>query len=479
MKTLLFIVLAPLALVRWSRWLAIVQQKEYRPDRLIAYLKSAEGWGEFWRIIPQKKDLTRSGLKRPRLTARIKSVLVMSLLLIVYLAWRAAVAEPLLALIIGAISYLLLPVLVSVAAIPTSFISELVTRSALRRAKRLVDQFNPRIIGITGSYGKTSTKLLLAHVLGQRYKVFTTPKSFNQRYSIAQSVLHDYQGQGLMVLEYAAYRIGEIKELTQYFKPSMAIVTGLTNQHLSTFGSLENVIKAKSELVTSVGNRGVIFYNGQDDGVFKIIEAGGATEPIDYTKVDNLKAYLSGEGKLTLEWKNHKLHTQLAGMHYLEAVQAAIACSLYLGVSEREIVSGLTSFQPGENFVRTARLKGGAMLLDDGRTANQAGFKAAVDLLRTLRTTNRHPKALLIFAGIIDLGEETSQTHLGLANYAKDVVDEVLYVGSDGLKEFQGVFGQRLIIDEAEINNRLKNMGQDTIVLLEGYIPKKHEAYLQ
>ncbi len=473
------IILIPLVLVRWSRWLAIVQQKEYRIDRLSGYLKSREGKKELLRITPKLADFTREGFKRPRPTARIIFIWLISSLPVICFLWSLPALDLATAFVLGIIGYVFLPILIFLSVTPSYLISEAMTMFVLHKAKMLVDKNHPKVVGITGSYGKTSTKLLLAHVLGGKYKVFTTPRSFNQRYSVARSVLENYRGQELMVMEYAAYKTDEIKELAHYIKPTLAVITGLTNQHLSTFGNINDIIRAKSELVIALEDKSEVFYNGRDAGALKIAEVGKAIKPVDYAAVKDLRASLSNDGKLTLEWKSHKLRTKLVGMHYLGAVEAAITLGLYLGLSEREIVAGLTSFEPGENFVRTRELKNGALLLDDGRTANQVGFRAAIDLLGALQADLRRQNTLMIFAGIIDLGDESTQTHRELASYAKDIINEVLYVGTDGLREFRDVFGKRLIANDAEVIKRLKNIDRNTIVLLEGYIPQKYETYLQ
>ena len=176
------IILVPFILVRWSRWLAIVQQKEYRLDRLFAYIKSVEGKRELLRVIPKLGDFTREGFKRPKPTTRITFVLIFSSLPVAYLLWLFFVADIITASVLGVLGYLCLPAVIFLAVAPSYLISEMMTVLALRRAKMLVNKSHPKVIGITGSYGKTSTKLLLAHILGGKYRVFTTPKSFNQRY---------------------------------------------------------------------------------------------------------------------------------------------------------------------------------------------------------------------------------------------------------------------------------------------------------
>ncbi|MDD5710776.1 MAG: Mur ligase family protein [Candidatus Colwellbacteria bacterium] len=475
----LLVIFIPLVLVRWSRWLAIVQQKEYRLDRLTAYVRSGEGMRECWRVVPRLGDFTRKGFKRPKLTARILVIWLLSAIPVIWFLWLLPSLGFTVALMWEIIGYCFLPVVIFIAVVPSYLISETITMFVLYKAGKLVTQSHPRVIGITGSYGKTSTKLLLAHVLRGKYTVFSTPKSFNQRYSVAKAVLDGYQGQQFMVLEYAAYKTGEIKELAGYIQPDWALITGLAYQHLSTFGSVDNIIKAKSELVSALKDKSAVFYNGRDAGTLKIAKAGGALRPVDYTAVEGLRADLSDEGELRLEWKNHKLKTRLVGMHYLGAVAAVITVCSHLGLGEREIVAGLASFQPGENFVRTKILKNGALLLDDGRTANPVGVRAALNLLQFLQKTRRTAHSLMIFGGIIDLAGKTAETHSELAVYARDIVDEVLYTGIDGVDEFRQVFGERLTAGEEQVVDRLKHLNPHTVILLEGYIPKKYETYLQ
>jgi UDP-N-acetylmuramoyl-tripeptide--D-alanyl-D-alanine ligase len=481
---ILFFIFVPVTLVRWSRWLAIVQQKEYRPDRLWLFLKSSEGKRDLFRIIPKIGYFSRRGMKRPVITKRVLFVGLVSFLIFICCFWLPVPENNYLLLLSFIVFYMFLPAIVFLSLLPSWVVSEIFIFAALLRASKITKKYNPIVVGITGSYGKTTTKILISHVLRQKFEVFMTPKSFNTRYSVAKSILSNYRGQKFLVLEYAAYRKGEIKALARFIKPSVAIITGLTEQHLGIFGSVEKIIEAKSELIKSLNDKSQVFYNGTDDGAKKICNAGGAENPISYSGQDSSvkTKYVSinENGRLKFKWENRTITTRIIGTHYLEAVKASILIGQRFGLENEEIGEALESFDPDANFILTRQLTNGAFVIDDGRTANPAGFRAAVNLLKLFKEKKELVKTLLVFAGIVDLGKDSSKIHLGLAEAARDIVDEIIYLGIDGLSEFRAVFQQNFIYGDDEVKKKFKTVGGDTIILIEGYTPKWiYETYLQ
>lgn len=188
----------PFFVVRWFRWLAIVQQKEYRFDRLRAFLRSDEGKYELKRVLPKLSDFSRTGLKRPKPTARVLLVALLSGLTLLSqfslsISSSITPGEVMPSLLVWGtgivVAYLILPITVIADSIPTMLLSALATWNTLRRAKQKIESGQPKIIGVGGSYGKTSTKHLLHHFLKQKLTVFVTPKSFNNKLSVAQSII--------------------------------------------------------------------------------------------------------------------------------------------------------------------------------------------------------------------------------------------------------------------------------------------------
>ncbi|MBD3279659.1 MAG: hypothetical protein GF390_03035 [Candidatus Pacebacteria bacterium] len=482
-KISLFLLFLPLIFIRWLRWLAIVQQKEYRWDRLKLFFYTHQGQQDFWRLLPRLSDFSRTGLKRPVRTKRVLLIALLSLGLLAGWAYVITTAVTVVeTLILLLIIYHLIPLWIWLATLPTTVLAWLFTFWALKKAARKITQAQPQIIGLTGSYGKTSTKLLLAAVLAQKYSVFVTPKSHNTKLSIAQSINQDFQDQEIAILEYAAYTPGEIRLLAKYFPPQLAVITGLTAQHLGLFGSIQQLIQAKAELVSAIQDQ--VFCQAADPGAVEICQAGQARSQVKSkgkSKAQSYIAYtgkaaklkltqvgLNDQGKLYFSWQGRKIQTQLVGKHYLASVQAAIIVAQYLKLSFQQISQGLIEFKPDSCFIQIRQSQNQVMVIDDGQTSNPQGFLAALELAQHFKTNNK--KVVLLTSGIVDLGEQSNSIHHQLAKQAKTIVDLVLYAGSAGRPEFAAVFGQKLISNQAKIKAQLTQLDQHTVLLIEGKI---------
>lgn len=500
MKTLalLFLFLTSF-FVRSLRWLAFAQQKEYRIDRLLLFLNSAEGKKELFRIFPRMQDFSKTGLKRPKITARI---LITSLLFSVILfvsAWFSVVkifdTTQLISILYLFLIFLLLltliPLFTLISIFPTVIISNLRIYIELLKAKSKVRRKNPIIVGITGSYGKTSTKLLLAHVLEKKYSVFKTPKSFNTRFSVAKSINDNFSDQEVMVLEYGAYKKGEIKTLSSWFKPTLAVITGLTKQHLGLFGSIESIIEAKSELVKSLSPNSIVVCNGLDKGAIKICEVGindnndGRNLKVFETNNNEadssiLKSHLNKYGKLFFVYGGQQVSTKLMGKHYLEIIRMVILTAKKLGLSDDDIVDSISSFVPNDKFIFSYQTKRGNFLIDDGGTSNPKGFEAAIDLCNEIDIENK----ILITSGIVDLGLETNNIHMSLALKARDVFSTVIFLGDSGSETFSNIFkidflDSETFDDQKKIKSFLSNLDKHEMILVEGRMPAWIKEYLK
>ncbi len=486
---LTFIGLIFLGAVRWVRWLAIVQQKEYRVDRLLAFFITPEGKGELLRLIPDRHSLSRSGLKRPHLTARVAAIGVASIGLILIQAmvalglynfnWLLAVAW-------GVVSLVVLPLVVVLSTFPTWFFAELVTTIQLVAASSKLRRAKPLVIGIGGAYGKTTTKLLLHHILNQHQPTFTTPFSFNTRYSVAKSIATGYHNEQWVIIEYGTYHRGEIKALAKWFPPHLAMETGFTEQHLSLFGSVENIIAAESELAAAVPAESVVFCHAQDKGALAIAQAGVAKSHariIPYSGEESqvqLRAVTLNElGQLCFSWQGHKVVTKLVGEHYRVNVQGAIAVALHLGVPEKTIVTALNSFTPNQRFIKSYRTKNGALVINDGFAANPQGFLAAMELLQQVHKKQATKNVTLLFGGIVDLGEMSSELHHSFAQAARHVCTQVFYTGDTGRDAFTAGWGKPVVSDKATQLELLKKMDRNNVVLIEGRVPVEIEQMLR
>lgn len=460
----------PFNLVRLLRWLAWSQQKEYRPDRIWNFLLSPEGTAELIRI-PNKKDFTRTGLKRPVITMRSIFVFFVSL---VILGFTFSLSLNLKLWWLPFFTYLAMPIIPIISSLLTETVKLAISQVLLIIAQKKILKHQPKIIGITGSYGKTATRHLCTSVLAQQFTVYTPPKSHNTPLSIAWDLIKNYQNQEILFLEFAAYKQGEIKRLAKFFPPDISLITGLTTQHLALFGSLENIIKAKGELVTATKIDGVVLYNGMDPGAEKICLVDESKKRQSYSPQNEesllQKEKLDDKARLTVYWGEEKLTTNLIGLHHTETIAAAIKLGLTLAIPTEKISKGIKSFVPEEVFTQSYfHPQTHSLIINDGKTTNPKGFRAALAMLNHYKQQGKN--IVLITGGIVDLGDETESIHLDLARTAKSVVDLVFYTGSDGKAAFKEVFAQRMTDHLPTLIALIPKFNQDDVILIEGHIP--------
>lgn len=460
----LFITLVLLLLLRTVRLVAWVQQKEYRWDRLWLFLHTSEGMFELLRLVPSLSELLHARFKRPRQTLRALitgglSITIEVLAIYSLTAWMAVTSAMLIVLCV-------LPVIVVVIGILPSVGKEWYTNWLLSKARKKVQKVNPFIIGITGSFGKTSTKLLLSHVLSQYDKVFFTPASFNTPLSVAQSILKSFSDQQLMILEFAAYKKGEIARLVRFFTPQLVILTGLTDQHVGLFGSRSAISKAKAELITELQPQATVIL--ATESAEEILQAAGRRDVrIKKAQSVALVGSLTTAGYLQIEYEKKSWTTQLVGMHSLTLVQTVVATAEACGLPLAECCERIAVFTPSTHFLRIRRLTSGAECIDDSGTSNQVGFEAALAVL----AHRKESRKIVIVSGIVDLGIHSESIHAKLAQQVEKIGAECWYVGTAGRETFVKILSSSCVTDENEIHRKIGQLSSTDAVLLEGKMP--------
>lgn len=486
MTIFILLVFVILTAIRLLRWLGIVQQKEYRLDRLKAFAFTDEGIKELFRLMPHKNDFSRTGLKRPVITPKIVVIAVItSLLIILYLKSIFAVETRLGWNIFHVIIvYIAIPLWIGMAIIPIQLVSAFIVWQELVKAQAKIlkvtkysnGRKTPIIIGITGSYGKTSTKHLLTFLLQDKYSVFTTPFSYNTKYSIARTINKSYVDQEIIILEYGAYTKNEIKELSKWFKPDTAIITGLAPQHLELFGSVENIVTAKAELIKALQPNASVYFFKRDAGAKQIVDEGKSNKEVQVKSVDlhdldiELEHINQYSGKLSFSHNNKKIETPLIGLQYLAAIMLSLYVCRDLGISVNESLKRLAKFKPNKNFISGYTLKTGSYVIDDGGAANPRGVKAALKLLNDLELSEKTGKKYFVFPGIVDLGSLSNQIHLELALLSKKIGVTVWYVGEQGKRTFEEKV-ETCVIEKGQIISNLHTTTPNDIILIEGRMP--------
>jgi len=466
--TLVLAVVLLFSVIRLLRWLSFWQQKEYRLDRFLSFFATSTGKAQLKNIITF--PISPSQLIRPRFTS--KAFLLFFLSITLSLGLMLTFANVFIWLTI----YLFIPFLIVLVTLPFQFLQSLFILVLSQMASYRLRHSKPIIIGITGSYGKTTTKFLLAQLLNTTFKVWHPPSSFNTRLSVSKAILTSYQSQPYVILEYAAYTKNEIADLAKLFSPSLAILTGITHQHQATFGTVKDIIAAKRELPLALPSNSPVFYNHLNAYLNKLVQ------PLKHLKLISLDESLlstiklNPEGFLQIKLAHQTITTPILGQHYATNLVLAVQVARHLGVKEADLAKTLAHLKLNQRFIRRLKTAKGALILDD-ITSNPAGFSAVINLAQHLKNK---PK-FLISSGIVDLGSATDKVHEHLAKHSAKVFDSFLHTGSEGATKFSQAFGSRYhsIQSLPEFKQALKPfVNQPHLIVVEGKIPQVYQQYL-
>ncbi len=316
-------------------------------------------------------------------------------------------------------------------------------RRYLRGAAKILDKINPKVIGITGSYGKTTTKNFLRDILSVRFHAYATPKSYNTLMGISLAInrdlADDYRTE-YFISEMGAYVEGEIDRICQLTPPDIAIVTEVGPQHLERFGSLENVRKAKYEIVKNTSADGVAVLNWDNPYVRAMAEAGYpktiltvSRELTRQTAQEQGVSWIACDVHETLEGlsftvahvesgETKHVRTRVVGDHNVTNLLLCIAVAHHEGIPLRDIAMRVRSLQPAESRLALQTTAAGITIINDAYSANPKGVVSALKVLGMHETGAR----LLITPGMIELGQlqDDENRKLGLlaAQHATDII---------------------------------------------------------
>ena len=302
----------------------------------------------------------------------------------------------------------------------------------LRASEKITKYDNLIKIGITGSYAKTTVKEILKTILSSKYKVLATPQSYNTPLGIAKSVNNLDESYDVFIAEMGARRMGDIKELTNIVNPNIAVVTGVTSQHLETFISLNNVKKTKYELIENMKG-GKAFFNSDNVHTLEMYEK--CTLPkfkagLDIKNSPNVYATdveVSEDGtKFTLHYGNEsvKCSTVLYGEHNVTNICLAAIVAIEMGLTMGEIAQGISAIKPIKHRLELMRSENGVKILDDGYNANPDGVNRALDVLKTFSG-----RKYVVTPGIVELGIYENEHNYRFGCNLASVADGVILVG--------------------------------------------------
>jgi len=292
--------------------------------------------------------------------------------------------------------------------------------------------FSPIIIAITGSNGKTSTKNMLHSILSLHGPTLSTKGNLNNHLGVPKTLLELEKNHQYCIIEMGANHLNEIELLCKLAQPHIAIITNANNAHLGEFGSEENLVKAKGEILESLSEDGIAIVNKSSPHI-NIWEEISGTKSLTFFGNDS-NIYASGikQFKSTLNFNlnfnNSSINLTLSmiGLHQIENVLAAATCAINLGISPDLIKKGLEKVRPEKSRLELIELQN-FTILDDSYNANPESMKAAIDSLKQFSG-----KKVLVLGTMEELGKDSSRLHQEIGDYArKQNIDSLITIGQE------------------------------------------------
>lgn len=454
------------------------QLKEYRLDRIIYFIKSKQGQATLmhyryvWRallalllfvlfqthndsilwilyvvlgldVIFNIKLVLKRKLRRPTITKKVGLILLVTIAAEIALAWVFHTFHELLLILV--LRSIIISASIVLVDIPTTILKKTIIWYASIKMKRYKDL---KVVGITGSYGKTTVKEFLSHILSEKYKVIKTPKNINTDIGVAKFILKtDFSKYDMFVVEMGAYCIGEIKKLTDIVHPTVGILTAINEQHLSLFGSIKNTQQAKYELLRAIPKDGFITTNSDNKY---------CRELLDTLECENIKTFgteeefnpqcliediSSTKDGITCSGKYNgqpaELSAPVIGKHQALNIAASAIVAMHLGMNFNELEKAVQTLKNGtDNALKTYNY-GESVIIDDSYNSNPDGFKAALEIMTSYSSKY---KRVVITRGMVELGPRSHELHMEIGEEIAFVADDLVIITPDAADSLlQGV----------------------------------------
>lgn len=315
-----------------------------------------------------------------------------------------------------------------------------------------------KIVAITGSYGKTSTKFILSTILSEKFACLTPPSSYNTTMGVVRVIRERLQPDDeVFICEMGSRHIGDIKEICDFVHPHNALITSIGPQHLDTFGSIDGVKKGKFELIEALPKDGLAVFASTNEHILELFEKSenrkltAGFNDFDAVRAENISVGCSGSA-FTLCYKDEKIEcvTRLLGKHNISNILVAAAMALEMGLTMEEVQRGISKIQPVEHRLQIVNQKP-VTIIDDAFNSSPNGASAALDVLGAF--TGRR---IIVTPGFVELGKDQDKYHFELGKKIKDNADVAILVGKkrtekikEGIGDFKGEVYQVSSLTEA------------------------------
>jgi len=442
-----------------------------------------------------ERDPRRNAKKPLAMTARARRIYATALALVAVIGVVAALSSDLVLVWIVAVQ--LIPIALIGANLLLAPLEARVQARYWREARAALQRVDPIVIAVTGSYGKTSVKHILGHVLETAGPTLITPGSVNTAMGIAR-VIRERLGahHRYFVVEMGAYGIGSIARLCALTPPKLGIISAIGKAHYERFKSLDAVARAKFELAEAVRENGGTVVVAADvmefAGPRAFVESHrdqvvtvGADGTADLT-IRSLRQEVDGiRASITWRGQGYELFAPLFGLHQGGNIALAFAAACTLGLAPEDVVASLRTTPQIAHRLEVKRQQGGAIVIDDAYNSNPVGFTSALALLDTLRQPGG--RRILVTPGMAELGTEHQSEHRRIGRLAAAHVDVLLAVAPHRVAPLARAFAEAAPDREivscpsfADAQGWLdRNLAGPDIVLIENDLPDLYERPLR
>ncbi len=395
--------------------------KEYRLDRMRIHLGT-----------PQGKRLYILPFRRPPITPKTIALVSASAISLTFLFLSLPYNLFLRLAITDLLSFPVTMVLILLLKIPTLLYHKVRVLQAVRKL-RLHKPMT--VIGITGSFGKTSTKEYLATILSSQFNVLKTEASKNSPIGIAETILSnltsDHQ---VFIVEMGAYKKREIAEMTQMVRPQIGIITAINPQHQDLFETLENTMRTKYELIQGLVGKHIAIFNADNEDVKEMARWAAKDKRNLWTvgkgqtfRIEHIKGDMKGV-TFDIMYEKGKAHVSapVLGEHQSMNIALAIAASVASGMNLSDAARAATKIKPFEKTMQPTPGVNGSLFINDTFNNNPDAALAALEFLQKTKG-----KKILVFQPMIELGSYTESSHEAVGRAAAKICDEIILTNNN------------------------------------------------
>ncbi|QTA38345.1 UDP-N-acetylmuramoyl-tripeptide--D-alanyl-D-alanine ligase [Thermosipho ferrireducens] len=361
----------------------------------------------------------------------------------------------------------------------------------LKDGMRKFKSLRPVTVAVTGSYGKTSTKYFINHLLGEHYSTLMTPESYNTSMGITRTIREKLdKNHEIFVVEFAENEKGGYKRLLKLVKPDISVITSIGIQHFEEFGSMENILKNFAEYAQLKDSGKVLIVNADDENIMKVVKDMKSKKVISVGienveaqyRAENIDIYKNGS-KFTLKTTtglSMEVETPVYGLENIRNILLAIATAFELKVPVDEVLERLKTLTLPDHRLQIIR-DDTVTVIDDTFNSNPKGSRMALDYLKLYNDRRK----IIVTPGYVELGEKEDEEHVKLGKEIAKVADYVFLVGEGRTKKiYEGLILEgfsrdkiKVVRNLEEVSNILKTFVKPgDVILFENDLPDTYES---